>query len=109
MPLGLLASASLYRHKVEFIKSWEDLDEAKEISDYGQMKLYLTDYHLEACRIIKTQFAKTTNYEIIEDGEILSLSKNEMEERFKEHFKEAERLIEETGYHRRDKELEELR
>jgi len=33
----------------------------------------------------------------------------EMQARFKEHFKEAERLVKETGYHRRDGELRELK
>lgn len=86
------------------------------------MKLFLTDYHLEACRNIKKQLsedrrqstgclaAKTTDgFEIIEDGQTLSLTKEQMQEKFTEHFKEAERLINETGYHRRDKEIEELR
>ena len=110
LPRGLIARAALYRYKEEFIKSWEDIDESKQIAEYGQMKLHLTDYHLEACRVIKVQLVKTaTNYEIIEDGETLSLTKEQMEARFKEHFKEAERLIQDTGYHRRDKELEELR
>ena len=49
------------------------------------------------------------DYQIIEDGETLSLSKEEMQARFQEHFKEAERLVKETGYHRRDKELKELK
>ena len=40
---------------------------------------------------------------------VRSLTKKEMKARFQKHFKEAERLIKETGYHRRDKELEELR
>ncbi len=49
------------------------------------------------------------DYQMIEDGETLSLIKEEMQARFQEHFKEAERLVKETGYHRRDKKLEELR
>ena len=90
------------------------------------MRLHLTDYHLEACRNIREQSAKhppkrgrtfrtadlrlsAKSYQIIENGETLSLTKEEMQARFQEHFKEAERLIEETGYHRRDGELEELR
>ncbi|MGR3319755.1 MAG: hypothetical protein ACUZ8O_14910 [Candidatus Anammoxibacter sp.] len=37
------------------------------------------------------------------------MTKEEMEARFDNHFKEAERLVEETGYHRRDEELEALK
>ncbi|MHC4570322.1 MAG: hypothetical protein ACYTE3_31790 [Planctomycetota bacterium] len=32
-----------------------------------------------------------------------------MQARFAQHFNQAERLIHETGYHRRDGELEDLR
>ena len=42
-------------------------------------------------------------------GEVLLLSKAEMEEKFRDFLAEAERLINECGYHRRDGELEELR
>lgn len=84
-----------------------------EIAEYGQMRLFLTDYHLETCRTIKAQIAvaddSSSTFEIIENGETLSLSKTSMQAKFKEHFKEAERLIKETGYHRRDGELEELK
>jgi hypothetical protein len=31
-----------------------------------------------------------------------------MQAKFQEHFKEADRLVKETGYHRRDAEIEEL-
>jgi len=115
LPLGLFARATLCRHQKDFLKSWADLDEAREIAEYGQMRLHLTDYHLEACRLIREQLSafsdqpSAKNYKIIEDGEELSLTKVEMQARFLEHFKEAERLVKETGYHRRDGEVEELR
>jgi tetratricopeptide (TPR) repeat protein len=113
LPLALFAHATLSRHQKNFLKSWTDLDEAREIAEYGQMRLHLTDYHLEACRNIKAQLAITSDssseFEIIENGETLSLSKEEMQARFQEHFKEAKRLVKETGYHRRDGELKELK
>ena len=114
LPRGLLTRAALYRHQKDFHKSWADLDEAKEIAEYGQMRLHLTDYHLEAYRNIREQLLASStkesakSYLIIEDGETLSLSKEEMQARFQEHLKEAERLVKETGYHRRDGELKEL-
>jgi len=120
VPLGLFARATLYRHQHDFLRSWTDLDEAREISEYGQMKLNLTDYHLEACRLINDQLsmsnmscevnvARMNNGQVIENGETLILTREELQAKFQEHFKEAARLIEETGYHRRDGELEELR
>ena len=48
------------------------------------------------------------DYQIIEDGQTLSLTKEQMQTKFQEHFKEADWLVQETGYHRRDAELEEL-
>jgi len=79
------------------------------------MRLHLTDYHLEACRLIRSQLSgvssqkKAKSYEVIENGENLSLTLEAMQAQFQEHFKEAERLVKETGYHRRDGELNELR
>ncbi|MGR3293925.1 MAG: hypothetical protein ACUZ9M_07945 [Candidatus Scalindua sp.] len=108
LPRGLLARATIFRYQRDFLKSWADLDEAWEIAEYGQMRLHLTDYHLEACRNIRDQLANN-NYQIIEDGETLNLTKEEMQAKFQEHFKEAERLVKETGYHRRDKEIKDLR
>jgi hypothetical protein len=49
------------------------------------------------------------DYQIIEDGGTVSLSKQEMEAKFMENLEKVEKLVEETGYHRRDGELEELR
>ena len=48
---GLLARAALYRAQGEFAKAWEDLEEAREIAERGEMNLHLVDYHLEACRV----------------------------------------------------------
>ena len=79
------------------------------------MRLHLTDYHLEACRNISWQLAVGSSqlavgdFQIVENGERLNLSKEEMQARFQEHFKEAERLVKETGYFRRDGELRELK
>ncbi|MBK8567313.1 MAG: hypothetical protein IPN76_29315 [Saprospiraceae bacterium] len=51
------------------------------------MRLHLTDYHLEMARLRKDM------------GRL---------EEAKDNMEKAAKLIEETGYHRRDKELEEL-
>jgi tetratricopeptide (TPR) repeat protein len=58
-----------------------DLDEVFRIATRSGMRLYLADYHLAMAR----------------------------REHSCEHFEKAERLIAETGYHRRDAELEQLR
>lgn len=87
---GLFAIATLSRYQGDLLKSWADLDDAREIAEYGQMRLHLTDYHLEACRNIRSQIDNppgkqgraSKDYQIIEDGETLSLSKEEMQVRF---------------------------
>lgn len=65
-----------------------DLDEVFRIATRSGMRLHLTDYHLASAR-----FA-------IKEGN---------PEKAREHFAEAEKLVNETGYHRRDKDLEKLR
>lgn len=112
LPPGLFSRATLFMHQTAFHKSWTDLDEAREIAEYGQMRLYLTDYHLEAARVIRAQVEydkKSDVFTIIEDGMERELTREEMDRLCDKHVAEAERLIEETGYHRRDGELEELK
>jgi tetratricopeptide (TPR) repeat protein len=84
LPLGLLARAACFRLQGQFSQAWDDLKEAKEIAEAGDMKLHLVDYYLEAGRVSSAEG---------KDGEAES------------HFKTAAEMIEETGYHRRDKEM----
>jgi tetratricopeptide (TPR) repeat protein len=81
---GLLARAACFRIQGQFSQAWDDLKEAKEIAEAGDMKLHLVDYHLEAGRVSADEG---------KDGEA------------KSHFKTAAEMIEKTGYHRRDKEV----
>jgi tetratricopeptide (TPR) repeat protein len=81
LPLGLLARGTQ-----------RDLEEAFRIATRSKMRLYLADYHLISAR-------------------------NEIEGKFgppdsikaREHYEKADQLIQETGYHRRDQELEKLK
>jgi tetratricopeptide (TPR) repeat protein len=65
-----------------------DLDEVFRIASRCGMKLHLTDYHLASAR--------------------LALKNHELA-KAREHTDKAAALIDETGYHRRDKALAELR
>ena len=112
VPRGLFARATLYRHLQDFTKSWIDLDEARAIAGYGQMRLHLTDYHLEAALVIQAQVehgSPNNEFAIIEDSIEKTVSKEEMDRLFKQHVALAGELIKETGYYRRDGELEALR
>ncbi|MCP4576501.1 MAG: hypothetical protein GY846_09490 [Deltaproteobacteria bacterium] len=64
------------------------LEAAREIAEQGSMGIHLADYHLEAARIY---LARDQQAEAVENLAI------------------AERMVGEMGYHRRDKEIEELK
>ncbi len=85
LPRGLLARAEYWRTRQQYDLAEQDLAEAYEIAELGSMKLYLVDYHIESGRLCRAQSR---------DGDA------------QDHFQKAEALIEETGYHRRDREIE---
>ena len=92
VPRGLFARAFYYRIQNQFPEAWEDLAEAQEIAERGEMKLWLVDYHLEACRLSLAEGRP-------ENGD-------RRPEKAKQHLEEAGKFVEETGYHRRDPEVE---
>ncbi|HLP47026.1 MAG TPA: tetratricopeptide repeat protein [Candidatus Kapabacteria bacterium] len=83
--VGKTARAECYRHMKDFANAHDDLFEAREIAELGHMELHLCDYHLEAGRLCEAQGKK---------------------DEAKEHFRDAKKLIAETGYGRRKKEKE---
>jgi len=85
LPRGLLALAELHRFRRDFDQARADLEEAWEIAEFGEMKRHLTDYHLESFRL----------HRAMGDAETAET-----------HRRKAEALIQETGYHRRDKEVQ---
>jgi tetratricopeptide (TPR) repeat protein len=94
LPRGLLARAAFYRSQNEFALAWADLEEAQEIAERGEMKLFLADYHLEAGRLV-----------LAEGG---GQGAEGVERRAKEHLNIAAKMIEDMGYGRRRPEVEEL-
>jgi tetratricopeptide (TPR) repeat protein len=88
LPLGLLARATIYRKMNQFSLAQQDLSEVLEIAD-PEMRLHLTDYHLESARLCLAMGGKHPEAQ--------------------DHYEKAKKLVDDTGYHRRDKEVEELR
>lgn len=84
---GLLAQAELYRFICEFEMAQDDLAEIWRIASRSGMGLLLADYHLESARLRLAQGDK---------------------EKAREHATTANEMIDRMGYHRRDKEVEEL-
>lgn len=87
LPPALLARSELYRVKRDFEDARRDLDEAMMIAKRGRMRLHEADCHLEYAR--------------------LHLATGDREEARKSAAK-AKEMIEQMGYHRRDRELLEL-
>ncbi len=87
LPLALLARAAWLRTTQAYALAHKDLDEAKELAEYGPMRLHLCDYHLESAR--------------------LALAENRPDDA-RAHRREAAQLIEATGYNRRLPELQAL-
>ena len=87
LPLGLLARAELYRLKCDYLHAQSDLAEAHRIAERGEMGLHLCDCHLEWARLYLAQGNP-------------SLAR--------EHWATAKEMVERMGYHRRDREVEEI-
>lgn len=87
LPRGLLARAMRFRSTGDFPNAQKDLDEVRILANRCGMRLHLTDYHLEQARLFLAQG---------QAGDA------------RPHYEAAKKLIEETGYHRRDSELAEL-
>ncbi|MEW6207057.1 MAG: hypothetical protein AB1631_01725 [Acidobacteriota bacterium] len=84
---GLLARAALHRFTGDYARVERDLNETFRIAKRCGMNLYLADYHLESARLHLAQ------------GNC---------DKAREHLATAKEMIERMGYHRRDREVNEL-
>jgi tetratricopeptide (TPR) repeat protein len=87
LPRGLLVRAELYRFTRDFERAERYLNEVLRISTRSGMGLNLADCHLESARLQIAQGNK---------------------EKAREHWTTAREMIERMGYHRRDKDVEEI-
>jgi ATP/maltotriose-dependent transcriptional regulator MalT len=87
LPLGLLARAELRRVTGDYQRARTDLDEAQRLAERSGMRLHLTDCHLERARLCLARGNPTLA---------------------REHWATAKAMIEQIGYHRRDRDLEEI-
>jgi len=84
---GLLARAAWLRFCQDYPAAHKDLNEALEIAEPAGMRLHLCDYHLESASLALAEQTQPA---------------------LKDHIQQAAELIQATGYHRRDKELQDL-
>jgi hypothetical protein len=87
LPRGLVARAELRRVRGEPAGAASDLAEALEIAERGSMRLLECDAHLEWTRLCERQGAAGAA---------------------REHLARVRQLVAETGYRRREREMEEL-
>ncbi|MFO0927452.1 MAG: serine/threonine-protein kinase [Gemmataceae bacterium] len=88
IPLGYLLRAAYSRVIGDLRGGFKDVREALTIAKRGRMKLYEADGHLESCRLYLAM------------GET---------ERARASLAQADMLVADTGYHRRDKDVIELK
>ncbi|MEA2558750.1 MAG: hypothetical protein QOH06_254 [Acidobacteriota bacterium] len=86
VPLGLLARAALRRLRGDLSAAEADLSETLEIAERGSMRLHECDAHLEWARLYRQRGDRRDGLE--------------------RHVARARRLVEETGYGRRRREVE---
>jgi len=90
LPRGLLARAELRRVTGELDKARRDLDEAFSIATRGGMRLFEADCHLAYARWY------------------LAANRGDAMAQARESLAKAKQIIEQTGYHRRDREAQAL-
>ncbi|GAF78940.1 unnamed protein product, partial [marine sediment metagenome] len=121
LPRGLLARAGCYRVAAKWGKGKTgspteepkeqqsrtrargDLEEAREIAERGEMKLFQADYHLESARVCLAQAEDRS-----QKTEVRISKEKEGGKNAKWHYEEAKRLIGSCGYRRRDEELKDI-
>lgn len=87
LPLGLLTRAELDQYKKDYESAERQLEEVRRIAIRCRMGLYLADYHLGFSRLSLAQGDK---------------------EKAREHWTTVKKMIDDMGYHRRDKEVEDI-
>jgi tetratricopeptide (TPR) repeat protein len=131
IPRGLFARAEYYRLTRDLHRAKRDLDEAFTIATRGGMGLHLADCHLEYARLylayvslrgqspkqspnesgIASSHASSTGQESTVpplSAKLLAMTDDELKSKARKHWQIAKDSIEKMGYHRRDKEVQEL-
>jgi hypothetical protein len=112
--LGRLGRAAFYRSVGDWVGVARDLDDVEEIAGPGPMRLYLCDMMLERARLA---FAKIEGFAPLNgliDDKPCELEKpsdaecQRLRDKATQQLVDADKLIQQCGYHRRDEELAEL-
>ena len=93
LPRGLLARAELYRQQGNYDHAEKDLQEVFEIAERGEMQLHLCDYYLATAKLLRTRIDQALDHN---------------QAAITHHLQTAEKIIDQTHYHRRLPELNQL-
>jgi tetratricopeptide (TPR) repeat protein len=108
LPHALLARAGYYRLTGAFERAKRDLDEALTIAVRGGMGLHLADCHQEYARLYLAILRPERSAEGTQSKDMRAMTPEQLKEKAQEHWGTAKDMIEKTGYHRRDREVQEL-
>jgi tetratricopeptide (TPR) repeat protein len=103
---GLLARTEYYRVTGDLKKAENDLAEAFTIARRGGMGLHLADCHLEYARLYLAYLRPERSE--AQSKDISAMTPEQLIAKAREHWQIAKDSIEKMGYHRRDKEMQEL-
>ena len=93
LPRGLLARAELHRQQGDYKEAEKDLQEVFEIAERSEMQLFLCDYHLAMAKLLRTR----TDQALDQNQPAIT-----------HHLQAAKKIIDQTHYHRRLPELNQL-
>ena len=93
IPRGFLTRAELYRQQGNYKEARKDLQEVFEIAERSEMQLHLCDYHLAMAKLLRTRTDQ---------------DQDQNQAAITHHLQTAEQIIDQTHYHRRLPELQEL-
>ena len=92
-PLSLLTRAELHRLQGDYQEAEKDLQEVFEIAERSEMQLHLCDYHLATAKLLRTR----TDQALDQNQQAIT-----------HHLQTAKEIIQQTHYHRRLPELNQL-
>ena len=111
LPRAYLAYATLYRHAQNFELAHTHLQDMFNIANSSGMRLHLTDYHLEMARLLVAEVTPPNlSLSAVEQNAVTKRRAGGVASKtIAFHITTADKLIKETGYHRRNAELTKLK
>jgi len=105
LPIALLARVLSLAIQKKFYEAWQEMDTTKQLLEDGEMKLFMINYHVVACRLLCEEIIHKSNDNNNDDkDEIAGLL-----DRYSEHIEEADELRRKVGAYRLEKIIKKLK